>query len=169
MANTKAHATWAGRTLPDYRSMAREPAKGEMDPGESLEKLILIANETGRDLWITTPVAVDDAWLERLARLVQYGSDGKEPYTTPQHDPVYPPLNGNLCVCIEIGNEIWNWAFPSTHQAMQAAWDEVQQGTPDGKDVNYDGSIKAASIHAMRRWLALPQQPGLPDFSPGLR
>lgn len=155
VANSKAHTNWNGRTLPGYRGLTRPAVKDELDPGENLEKLILIANETGRDLWITTPVAADDAWLERLARLIQFGSDGEEPYTTPQRDPAYPPLNGNLCVYIEIGNEIWNWIFASTQQARQAAWDEVQNGTPDGKIVNYDGSIKSDSIYAMRRWHAL--------------
>jgi len=33
-----------------------------------------------------------------------------EPYTAPVPDPVYPPLNPNLRVYLEIENELWNWA-----------------------------------------------------------
>jgi hypothetical protein len=155
MANAKAHTAWSGRTRPGYRALTRSAAKGELDPGENLEKLIMFANETGRDLWICTPIAADDAWFERLARLVQFGSDGDEPYAAPQVAPVYPPLNANLCVYVEVGNEIWNWIFASTQQGMEAAWQEVERKTPDGLAVNYDQTLDKASIFSLRRWHAL--------------
>jgi hypothetical protein len=78
------------------------------DRGRPWELLVLIANATTNDLWINVPVRVDDDYVTKLAQLIRYGSDGVNPYTNTQANPVYPPLNSNLKVYIEYGNEVWN-------------------------------------------------------------
>ncbi|MEI9984560.1 MAG: hypothetical protein WDN69_15960 [Aliidongia sp.] len=37
-------------------------------------------------------VFASDDYVTKLAQLLAYGSDGVNPYTSPQADPVYPPL-----------------------------------------------------------------------------
>jgi len=78
------------------------------DRGRPWEMLVLLANATTNDLWINLPVRVDDDYVTKLAQLLCYGSDGVNPYTSPQVNPVYPPLNQNLKIYIEYGNEVWN-------------------------------------------------------------
>ena len=75
------------------------------------EDEVMLANETGKDLYITLPVGATTEYIRNLANLIRYGSDGVDPYTAPVADPVYPGLNPNLRVYVEWGNEFWNWAF----------------------------------------------------------
>ena len=86
----------------------------------------MLANETGRDLYINIPMAATgwtpadaDSYVYKLAQLIRYGSDGVEPYTSPQADPAYPPLNPNLNVYVELSNEYWNAAG----DAFRQYWD----------------------------------------------
>ncbi|HEY3331944.1 MAG TPA: PA14 domain-containing protein [Capsulimonadaceae bacterium] len=134
--------TWADRTLPSNHLFCSAG-------GENWETLIELANETGKDLYLATPVNADNDYLEKLAQLLQYGSDGVNPYTSPQSNPVYPPLNSNLCVYFEIGNEIWNWGFPSSRQARTQATAEIDANTNEAKIFNYDGKGN------YRTWLTL--------------
>ena len=70
-----------------------------------------LANETGKDLYINIPLMPRIAYIDNLADLFAFGSDGVTPYTSPQANPVWAPLNSNLKVYIEFSNEIWNWGF----------------------------------------------------------
>ncbi|MEM7137611.1 MAG: hypothetical protein AAF500_13575 [Myxococcota bacterium] len=149
-ANNDTESTWAERARPGD-AFFRQDSKQE-----NWEYLVMLANETGKDLSITTPIAADDAYLENLALLMRYGSDGNEPYRQPTSDPKYPPLNSNLRVYVEFGNEIWNWVFPSTVRAKRLAAAEAEANTATWAAMNYDGAIsEAAGIRSMRRWLAL--------------
>ena len=76
----------------------------------ALEHHIQLANETGRDLWINVPVVADDDFVTKMAQAIKYGTDGTNPYTSPQSHPAYPPLKGNLNVYVEYANETWNCA-----------------------------------------------------------
>ena len=71
------------------------------DLGEVWEYEVELANETGKDLYITIPMNANTQYVTNLANLIKYGSDGVNPYTSYQADPVYPGLNGNLHVYIE--------------------------------------------------------------------
>ena len=155
VANANAITTWAARTPANYRAFEAPEGADKLERGENWEDLIMFANETGRDLYLCTPVAADNDYLTKFAKLLKYGSDGMEPYDAPQAHPKYPPLNSNLCVYFEIGNEIWNWAFASTGQALNTAANEVQQKSDDGKIVNFDGKAGDKGLLSMRRWLAL--------------
>ena len=57
------------------------------------------------------PSNVSTAYLTKLADLFAYGSDGVNPYTSVQSNPVWKPLNPNLKVYIEFSNETWNYGF----------------------------------------------------------
>ena len=110
----------------------------------------MFANETGRDLYLTSPILADNEYFLKLAKLIKYGSDGQEPYNEPQAKPKYPPLNPNLRVYIEVGNEIWNWSFPSSKQAQQVTTQEIQNQTEESKVFNYNGSGNYRAWHALR-------------------
>jgi hypothetical protein len=152
-ANVRNSGKWEDRTPATWPKFTKPSEKGEPNHSENLESLILLANETGRDLYLTTPVEADDDYLTNLAKLLKYGSDGVRPYDSPEANPKFPPLNSNLCAYIEIGNEIWNWAFSSTGAAQDISYSEVQKQTPVGKIINYDGKA-TKGIVSLRRWLA---------------
>ncbi len=115
---------WSDRTPPGYFNQNKGtitqpyydyPYSDASNNGWAWEYKIMLANETGRDLMIGVPViasgrmaADTTSYVVKLANLIRYGSDGKEPYTSEQANPVYPPLNSNLRVYIELGNELWN-------------------------------------------------------------
>lgn len=133
-ANDQMDGIWANRTLPTYRMFTRGGwFTSETKGGECWEELIMMANECGKDLYLTLPMQANDAYFEQMARLVRYGSDGKDTYDHAVDHPKYPPLNSNLRLYYEVGNEIWNWGFGSSQDCNAAASKEQKAGTPDGK------------------------------------
>lgn len=140
---------WSQRTLPGDAFFL-----GTTDE-ENWEYAVMVANETGRDLYITLPIGATDEYLEKFALLTRHGSDGREPYRRPTADPVYPPLNPNLRIYVEVSNEIWNWMFKTTTMAEQLTRAEHERGSDTWKVVNYDGEARnPKSIQAIRRWHA---------------
>ncbi|MDH3624439.1 MAG: PA14 domain-containing protein [Myxococcales bacterium] len=149
-ANEKTEKEWSGRALPGDAFF--QSSLGQ----ENWEYLVMLANETGEDLYLTTPIAADDAYFEKLALLLRYGSDGKEPYRESTPNPIYPPLNPNLRVYVEVGNEIWNWVFGSTSLAQSLAAGEAERDSSTWAAMSYDGDVgEANGIRAVRRWHAL--------------
>ena len=119
--NGNTTVNWADRNtpltfqkpIPSYiahnkSSMGGTPAGSQSSV--ALEHHIQLANETSRDLWINVPVVASDDFVTKMAQTLLYGSDGTNPYTSPQSNPVYPPLNSNLNVYVEYANETWNTA-----------------------------------------------------------
>jgi hypothetical protein len=101
--------TWGQRVNPFKAPSHRVTINGNTgDLGAAMELCIQACNETNCDLWLNIPVMVDDDYITKTAQLIRYGSDGRNPYTSQQADPVYPPLNAGLKVYLEYGNEIWN-------------------------------------------------------------
>ncbi len=142
--------TWASRTRPGYAFYLGP------DGEENWEYTVMLANETGRDLYITVPISADDEYFEKLAQLLRYGSDGTAPYASPTANPVYPPLNPNLRVYVELDNEIWNWAFKTTRLAKEKSIAEERANSATWKAINYDGTVRGGgSIRAIRRWHAM--------------
>jgi hypothetical protein len=84
---------------------------GGYGTGLPWEVVVALANETGKDLYINIPSNASLDYINKLADLIAYGSDGVNPYTSPQANPVWAPLNSNLKVYIEYSNEIWNYGF----------------------------------------------------------
>ncbi len=155
IANNSCTGLWKDRTLPADSTFARGGMFGggsaAANGGENWEYLIMLANESGRDLYLTTPLTADNDYFRKLAQLLRYGSDGVEPYTQPTANPKYPPLNSNLRVYYEVGNEIWNWSFASTQDCRALADAAVAQKTDDGKIITYDGTgANYRRYHAVR-------------------
>ncbi|HVK15113.1 MAG TPA: PA14 domain-containing protein, partial [Gemmataceae bacterium] len=145
-ANFNAERDWWERKQPSDAKAAFADRAGVW------EYQVMLANETGKDLYITIPINASDDYVQKLAKLIRYGSDGSNPYDWANPDPKYPGLNPNLRVYVEWGNEVWNWAFDQAKVGSDAGKAAVQAGTPDGKIVNYDGERPDGDF---RRWTAV--------------
>jgi hypothetical protein len=129
---------WTDRVKPtDASQFQPTNGYGYQGKGAAWEYVVALCNETGKDAWINIPVNASDDYVTKLAQLMAYGSDGTAPYTAPQANPVYPPLNSNLKVYIEYSNEIWNEYFLQHQQLGAAALAEGQTGN---SPLTYDGS-----------------------------
>ena len=127
--NANSERRWSDRTTGNFFNQsigkstnAYYTYTGGVDPnpsssfnGTSWEYCVMLANETGADIYVNPPVMADgwsptdsSGYIYKLAQLIRYGSDGVNPYTAPTANPVYPPLNPNLRVYVELSNEIWN-------------------------------------------------------------
>jgi hypothetical protein len=108
---------WADRRTPLHMSKAGLPYTGPgggvwntSETGVALEHQIQLANALHSDCWINIPVTADDDFVQKLALALRYGTDGTNPYTSAQTNPVYAPLDPTLRIYLECGNEIWNSA-----------------------------------------------------------
>ena len=72
------------------------------------------------------------------------------PYTSFQAHPVYPPLDGNLHVYLELGNELWNTAgafFNDYYNLKQLTIAAVTSNDADFQAINYDHLSTAKDAH----------------------
>jgi hypothetical protein len=148
--------TWAQRTQPGMPNGFTSPPKRDNYANKPCwEDLIMLANEMGKDLYLSISPRADHDYYAKLANLVKYGSDGVNPYTSydqwPAGGPAYPPLNTNLRFYIEYSNEMWNFGFGQWGMVNDDCRDAVAKNTPDGQIVNYDGQ----GAGAWKRWQAL--------------
>lgn len=129
--NASPQQDWSDRRKPSHIFMngiitARAPSAGS-DPnretGAAYEHMVALCNATGRNLWINIPHLATADYITKLARLIRYGSNGSEPYTTDTPGAVYPPLNAGLKVYVEFSNEIWSggYSFPQGNWAQEQA------------------------------------------------
>lgn len=95
---------------------------GDRSTGMAYEHMVALANATGKDMWVCVPHLVTDDYVTKLAQLIRYGSDGTLPYTSPQANPLYPPLDPSLNVWVEYSNEIWS----SGDSFPQGNWAQAQ-------------------------------------------
>lgn len=105
---TPNHATQAGLPCPAFTDADGKVWSGVL--GVAIEHQIQLCNALKNDCWINIPVLADDDYVQKLALTLRYGSDGTNPYTSVQANPVYPPLDPSLHVYLEYANEIWNSA-----------------------------------------------------------
>lgn len=129
--NQSPQQDWSDRRPPTHRCMqgilnTRAPANGfagNRPTGVAWEYMIKLANDLDRDLWINVPHQATDDYVTKLAQLMRYGSDGLNPYTAPQADPVHPPLQDTLRLYVEYSNEIWSNgnSFPQGNWAQERA------------------------------------------------
>ncbi len=146
-ANNTRQATWSERTLPTAATQATKD-------GAAWEHVILLANAAGKDVWINVPhlalgstYALDQAdYVTKLAQLFRYGSDGVNPYTSPQANPVYPPLNANLKLYVEWSNELWNGLFAQNAFLDRQAQAAIAAHDPD---LCHDGTTD--------KWTVIPR------------
>jgi hypothetical protein len=137
--------SWDERTKIDYLGYTG-------NKGQAWESLIMLANATGRDLWINVPAKANDQYIAKLAQLMKYGSDGVEPYTSVQANPKYPPLRSDLKLYVEYANEVWNFSggFLSYGWALDLAnANRLNTSHP----IAYDGPVTDQYV-ALRRWIA---------------
>lgn len=123
MTNGNPERDWSDRRRPDHFSQVgqlnpRSPAPGALlwdnspmpgnrATGVAWEYLVALANATDQDLWINLPHMASDDYIDKLGRLLRYGSDGVEPYSSTQANPRFTPLKPGLRVWVEYSNEIW--------------------------------------------------------------
>lgn len=149
--NDNQQREWADRTLPTTAFWGKDVAPAYHDTtylggswgwqgrGGPWEHVILFANATGTDAWINIPGGADDDYVRKVAQMFLYGSDGVNPYGSPQASPVYPPLNAGLRVYVEYSNEVWNGArsfFVQMNLNKDRAAAEVAAGN---SPLNFDG------------------------------
>lgn len=117
-------AEWANRARPGH---ATQTGKN----GIAWEYVVLLANQAGKDAWINVPLRASDDYVRKLAQLLRYGSDGVNPYTSPQAKPLFPPLDPSRAVYVEYVNELWNGIYSSTGENQRLALAEIALGDPN--------------------------------------
>jgi len=114
--NANPQQDWSDRRSPAHCFASgvlnpRSPATGfagQRDTGIAFEHMVALCNQANKDLWVCVPHLATDDFVTKLAQLIRYGSDGKDPYTQPVSNPVYAPLAQHLRVFVEYSNEIWS-------------------------------------------------------------
>ena len=111
---------WSDRRLPDHVFPTsvlnpRDATDGRggfaltnQNTGIPWEHMVALCNQTGKNLWLNIPHLASGDCITKLAKLIKFGSDGVEPYSSVEANPVWPPLDPSLKVFIEYSNEIWN-------------------------------------------------------------
>jgi hypothetical protein len=131
--NASPQQDWADRRIPNHIFQNgiinnRAPSAfsdGNRETGVAYEYMVALCNATNKDLWINIPHLATADYMTKLAQLILFGSDGVNPYTSVQANPVFPPLNSNRRVFIEYSNEIWSSGFAFA----QGNWAEEQAAT----------------------------------------
>jgi hypothetical protein len=128
--NASPQQDWADRRLPSHAFRSgvlneRSPgggSEGNRSTGVAFEHMVMLCNQTGRNLWINVPHLASNDFITKLAQLIRFGSDGRNPYTSAQTNPQFAPLRSDLLVFVEYSNEIWSsgFSFP------QGNWAEAE-------------------------------------------
>ena len=98
-ANPEDLLEWGDRMVPSHATQQSVGRK----VGAAWEYAILLANQTGTDVWINVPVAASEDYIRELARLT------------------HMRLNPSLRIFIEHGNEVWNSLFRNSYEFNRAA------------------------------------------------
>lgn len=142
--------SWSNRRLPTDATQQSTGSK----TGAAWEFAVLLANQTGTDLWINIPVAASDDYIHQLAR--QFATR----------------LNPSLRVSLEHGNEVWNPLFANSYNFNRnAALAEVAAG---GSKLNADASTNTDTLSARYHLRRLTEavkifRQEMPEDSPNTR
>lgn len=152
-------ANWSQRTLPSNPNQIAYGSFNSPYGGVAWEYLVELANVAHKDIWLSIPAHASNDYLLKLAQLIRYGSDGVDPYTSIQANPVFRGLDPDLNVYLEYGNEVWNYVFESNGYVQSQAWAAYQAGTkygPNQVTLNYDGRTWSSSnnLDLIYRWVA---------------
>ena len=131
------HINWSDRTPWDYATLQPPSLYDNWGArGPAWETVTLVANAVQADVWIPVPVRATDAYITRLAEFFRDGND------------VVPPLDPNLKLYIEWGNEIWNGGtYPTQWNYAKAAGAASAVCAYDGET---DENTLAFRYHAQR-------------------
>ncbi len=125
--NDNKSVTWDTRSRMVDKDMLRTT------DGIPIEVMIDLANAAESDPWFCIPWNADDDYIRRFAELVR-------DRLAPDHK-----------VYVELSNEVWNWAFPVTHQSGREGL-AADLSTNEGYAVLYRLAEKHA--HVMDIWSA---------------
>jgi hypothetical protein len=150
---------WLDRTLPTFFNQrggksnvcpilgSQHPEFFTLENSMSWEHQIMFCNELGKDLYINLPHLVNDDYIRRVANMIRYGSNSSVPYTQHTPNPVFPPLNPNLKVYVELGNELWNWGsprdYPAYHTWRSIIVNELTTNAANARIYNFDNMSTA--------------------------
>jgi hypothetical protein len=115
------------------------PADWNQQAPLSYEYMIELCNQANVDCYLNIPMQASTDYVTKLAELFKYGSDGVNPYTSKQQNPVYHPLNSNLHLYIEYSNEVWNSGFQQFHQNLDDTKADIAAKNSEFRAIDYDG------------------------------
>ena len=151
--NADRDTEWSSRPNEELPAYATHTGQGTY---RFWEYMVILANECGKDIHACFPVQASNAYLTNVANLFAYGSDGVNPYNSPQANPVYPPLNPNLRIILEHENEVWNFSFPNWGNNLFMMLQAYTNHSPDWQIVNYDGVYNPGNpLPVAMRWHVL--------------
>ena len=128
-ANDATHSQWSERT-PDGANQYT------VQTGIPIEQQLRLVNQTNGNAWFTMPTHANDDYVTRFAQAALYGIDASgNPYTSPQANPVVPPVPADRKVYVEYGNEIFSSVFEGYHYVTQQAIDAGLN--PNGLNVDF--------------------------------
>jgi hypothetical protein len=139
--NHNDQVNWTDRSRPGFASQQRRPDGATV--GGAWEYVILLANQAGKDVWINVPHQASDDYVTKLAQLFRYGSDGITPYTSPQANPRFPPLDAARTIYVEFSNELWNGGFSQSGWLGQQADAAIAANDPD---LLFDGNTNHYAV-----------------------
>lgn len=115
--NWNKSVNWSDRTkVSDSSQYKVLPGENSYEGNQmAFEYMIKIANDNNKDLYVLVPDRANNDYITKMAQLFLYGSDGVNPYTSPQANPVWAPLKSNLKLYVEYTNEAWNFSFDQAH------------------------------------------------------
>lgn len=121
-------------------STRRPKATDRLHSGAPIEHIVALANQLQKDIWINIPhlaagMGAND-YVDQTAKVIQYGSDGTNAYTTGawnDSSKTWKGLDPKLKVYVEYSNEIWNTGFrqgADAHTKGLAKWNEMFPNDP---------------------------------------
>lgn len=137
---------WEHRSVPTFSRVNQLRAKNDF----CIETAIQVANECGRDLHYNFSGSCDEQFMHKMALAAKYGTDGREPYTKPTPNPAYPPLDSNLRLYLEHGNEMGWSAIQPRNWVREDLRREAENNTPVWQAVNFDHALNSYQQGAYR-------------------
>ena len=139
--NWNTSTNWSDRTTVHYATQHKLlPDENGFEGNQmAFEYMVKMANDNNKDLYVVVPDRASDDYITKLAQLLLYGSDGTNPYTSPQANPVWAPLKSNLNLYVEYTNEAWNFTFGQAHDLYDGPVGAQQEIKNPGSPLIFDG------------------------------